>query len=184
MAESTVNTGEQAPGSGEPAQERTFTQEQVDRIVQERLARAKAQVPPDYEEAKAKAAKYDEAQEAAYLNFVEELWEQTFEHYSHNMDSLRAPLRARLLELTDARIELSAAVLARRNATLPPNLREQMVKLHRDVLDTLFVLDRDAVIEEEDIENLELRVGDIEDDFELVSDQITRWLEEQISGSR
>ena len=126
----------------------------------------------------------DEAQEAAYLNFVEELWEQTFEHYSHNMDSLRAPLRARLLELTDARIELSAAVLARRNATLPPNLREQMVKLHRDVLDTLFVLDRDAVIEEEDIENLELRVGDIEDDFELVSDQITRWLEEQISGSR
>lgn len=65
MAESTVNTGEQAPGSGEPAQERTFTQEQVDRIVQERLARAKAQVPPDYEEAKAKAAKYDEAQEAA-----------------------------------------------------------------------------------------------------------------------
>ena len=65
MAESTVNTGEQAPGSGEPAQEKTFTQEQVDRIVQERLARAKAQVPPDYEEAKAKAAKYDEAQEAA-----------------------------------------------------------------------------------------------------------------------
>lgn len=65
MAESTVNTGEQAPGSGEPAQERTFTQEQVDRIVQERLARAKAQVPPDYDELRAKAAKYDEAQEAA-----------------------------------------------------------------------------------------------------------------------
>lgn len=66
MAESTViETGEQAAGNGEPAQERTFTQEQVDRIVQERLARAKAQVPPDYDELRAKAAKYDEAQEAA-----------------------------------------------------------------------------------------------------------------------
>lgn len=124
----------------------------------------------------------DEAQEAAYLNFVEELWELTFEHYGHNMDSLRAPLRARLLELTDARIELSAAVLARRNARLPHDLREQMVKLHKDVLDTLFVLDRDAVLEEEDIENLELRVGDIEDDFELISEKISGWLEEQITG--
>ena len=124
----------------------------------------------------------DEAQEAAYLNFVEELWELTFEHYSHNMDSLRAPLRARLLELTDARIELSAAVLAHRNAKLPHDLKEQMIKLHKDVLDTLFVLDRDAVLEEEDIENLELRVGDIEDDFELVSEKISRWLEAQITG--
>ena len=124
----------------------------------------------------------DEAQEAAYLNFVEELWELTFEHYSHNMDSLRAPLRARLLELTDSRIELSAAVLAHRTAKLPHDLKEQMVKLHKDVLDTLFILDRDAVLEEEDIENLELRVGDIEDDFELVSEKISRWLEEQITG--
>ena len=65
MAESTVNTGEQAPAAGEPAQDRTFTQEDVDRIVKERLARAKAQPPADYEELKAKAAKYDEAQEAA-----------------------------------------------------------------------------------------------------------------------
>ncbi len=124
----------------------------------------------------------DEAQEAAYLNFVEELWELTLDHYSHNMDSLRAPLRARLLELTDARIELSAAVLARRNAKLPEDLKEQMVKLHKDVLDTLFVLDRDAVLEEVEIENLELRVGDIEDDFELVSERVSRWLEEQITG--
>lgn len=59
-----IETGAQGAGQ-EPGQERTFTQEQVDRIVQERLARAKAQPPADYEELRAKAAKYDEAQEAA-----------------------------------------------------------------------------------------------------------------------
>lgn len=64
MAEDVNGTGSQAPASGEPG-ERTFTQEQVDRIVQERLARAKATPPADYEELRAKAAKYDEAQEAA-----------------------------------------------------------------------------------------------------------------------
>lgn len=66
MAENTTvdETGAQTPAA-EGSGERTFTQEQVDTIVRERLARAKAQVPPDYEELRAKAAKYDEAQEAA-----------------------------------------------------------------------------------------------------------------------
>ena len=55
-----------AAGAGEAETEpRSFTQEQVDAIVRERLARAKSEPPADYEELKAKAAKYDEAQEAA-----------------------------------------------------------------------------------------------------------------------
>lgn len=65
MAENTVTTGEQTPAAEGSAQEKTFTQEDVDRIVKERLARAKATPPADYDELKAKAAKYDEAQEAA-----------------------------------------------------------------------------------------------------------------------
>ncbi|MBQ2680458.1 MAG: hypothetical protein IJF97_00825 [Eggerthellaceae bacterium] len=56
------NTQQAQPNEDQP---RTFTQEQVDNIVRERLARAKAEPPADYEELKAKAAKYDEAQEAA-----------------------------------------------------------------------------------------------------------------------
>lgn len=48
---------------------RTFTQEQVNEIVKERLARAKADVPPDYEELKAKAAKLDELEEASKSEF-------------------------------------------------------------------------------------------------------------------
>lgn len=55
----------QAAKAEEAAEAKTFTQEQVDRIVQERVARVKSTPPSDYDELKAKAAKYDEAQEAA-----------------------------------------------------------------------------------------------------------------------
>lgn len=48
---------------------KTFTQEQVDKIVQERLARAKQSVPDDYEALKAKAAKLDEIEEANKSEF-------------------------------------------------------------------------------------------------------------------
>jgi hypothetical protein len=62
----TQQTGTADPsGSGE--QPRTFTQEQVDKIVQERLARAKATPPADYEDLKAKAARLDEIEEAQEL---------------------------------------------------------------------------------------------------------------------
>lgn len=43
-----------------PAKPKTFTQEQVEQMIRERLSRAKSSVPDDYEEAKAKAEKYDE----------------------------------------------------------------------------------------------------------------------------
>ena len=53
-----------ADPSGKATEPKTFTQEQVDRIVQERLARAKATPPADYEDLKAKAAKFDQLEEA------------------------------------------------------------------------------------------------------------------------
>lgn len=59
----TRQTGAADP-SGKAAEPRTFTQEQVDSIVKERLARAKSEKPADYDELKAKAAKYDELEEA------------------------------------------------------------------------------------------------------------------------
>jgi len=43
---------------------RTFTQADVDRIVQERLARAKSTPPPDYDDLKEKAAEFDKLQES------------------------------------------------------------------------------------------------------------------------
>ena len=56
------------------------------------------------------------------------------------------------------------------------------MKLHKEILDTLFVLNRDAILEEEEIADLELRVGDIENDFEIISEKISAWLEQQITG--
>lgn len=48
-------------GGNEP---KTFTQEQVNRMIQERVARVKHEEPADYAELKAKAAKLDEIEEA------------------------------------------------------------------------------------------------------------------------
>ena len=60
--EDTTQTGTADPsGAPEP---KTFTQEQVDKIVQERLKRAKSEKPADYDELKAKAAKLDEIEDA------------------------------------------------------------------------------------------------------------------------
>lgn len=50
--------------SGGGNEQKTFTQEQVNRMIQERLARAKHEEPADYAELKAKAAKYDELEDA------------------------------------------------------------------------------------------------------------------------
>ncbi len=126
----------------------------------------------------------DDAQEAAYLNFVEELWETLADRYSHNIDSPKAPLRQRLLELTDRRIELSAIVLEHKGAVPPEELKSGMVHVHREILDTLFILNRDAVLEPEEIADLDLRVGDIENEFEIVTEKISDWLEKSVSGGR
>lgn len=62
----TEDTQQTAPAgqSGSGEQPKTFTQEQVNHMIQERLARAKAEPPADYDELKAKAARLDEIEEA------------------------------------------------------------------------------------------------------------------------
>lgn len=59
----TTQTGS-ADQSGQQTEAKTFTQAELDAIVAKRIARVKAQPPEDYEDLKAKAAKWDEAQEA------------------------------------------------------------------------------------------------------------------------
>lgn len=61
-----------ASGETPPPGDRAFTQADVDRIVQERLARVKAAPPDDYDDLKAKAAKLDEI-EAANKSELEKL---------------------------------------------------------------------------------------------------------------
>ncbi len=56
---------ETTPAAVPEETQQTFTQDDVNRIVAQRVARVKSEPPADYEELKAKAAKFDEAQEAA-----------------------------------------------------------------------------------------------------------------------
>ena len=64
MDGSTTKQTGSADQSGKATEAKTFTQEQVDKIVQERLKRAKSEKPADYDELKAKAAKLDEIEDA------------------------------------------------------------------------------------------------------------------------
>ena len=71
MADSTITPTPEAnaqtpsaEGSGNATEAKTFTQEQVNRMIQERLARAKSEPPADYDELKAKAARLDELEDA------------------------------------------------------------------------------------------------------------------------
>ena len=59
-----------------------------------------------------------------------------------------------------------------------------MIHLHRSILETLSLLNRDAVLEEDEISDLELRVGDIENDFELLSEKISLWLEKRLDQKK
>lgn len=58
-----MGTGEQGNTGTDEQQERYFTQAELDKIVGERLARDRAKYA-DYDDLKAKAAKYDEFEEA------------------------------------------------------------------------------------------------------------------------
>lgn len=64
MPDITADAGKQSP-SAEGSAEKLFTQEEVNRIVEGRVARVKAEPPADYDELKAKAARLDELEEAA-----------------------------------------------------------------------------------------------------------------------
>ncbi len=120
----------------------------------------------------------DEAQETAFHNYVEDLWELTAEHYGSNLDSKKVPLRTALLEVTRRRIDLSRLLLES-GRTLPEEFRDEFLELHRDLLHTLGVLGMDADLEEAEYDNLELRVGDIEEKFDLLSDKISEWMEKK-----
>ncbi len=109
----------------------------------------------------------DDAQEVAFLNFLEENWEMAQEYFSPTEDAMRAPLRTRLLDLTKMRIEYSVRLLERyqgKENALPKKTVSALANIHRDICDTLAILNSENHIgDEAEYEQLELRIGDIED---------------------
>lgn len=110
-----------------PATDRSFSQAEVDRIVQDRLARAKATPPSDYEELKAAAGKLAVIEEANKTELEKE-----------RDKAAKAEERATKIEAESKEIKLRSAILA------------EAAKPDRKVVDT------DAVISLLDRSTLEL----------------------------
>ena len=92
-----------------------------------------------------------------YLNFAEDIWEYVTEIYAHNIDAMKAPLRQRLLEINDRCAE------AQKEQKDDKKTARKLNELRQDIRTTLALLSSDAELEEAAIEDLDLRIGDIED---------------------
>jgi hypothetical protein len=114
----------------------------------------------------------DDAQEAAFLNFIEDLWEDSQERFNPAGDEAKSPLRVRILELAKDCAGILAAIVARA-ATPERDAVLEAYKLHhggvaslqKDIIETLALLNSDSPLPDEggEYDDLELRVGDMED---------------------
>lgn len=101
---------------------KTFTQEDVNRIVQERIARVKAEVPTDYEELKAKAAKYDEAEEASKSELQKAL--ESAESYKAELEAMKqADAHRKLVAEKAAEYKVDANLLGRMQGDVDENAK-------------------------------------------------------------
>ena len=107
----------------------------------------------------------DDAQEAAFWNFAEECWEEASEHFDPVIEEAKTPLRTRLLELNARRLELARTLVERyEKSKIPKKIVDRMKDFHARILNTLGLLNADRALPEgEEYEQLELRIGDIED---------------------
>lgn len=113
---------------GAPAEpERTFTQAEMDAIIGERLKRDRAKYA-DYDELKAKAAKYDEAEEASKSELQKAVEER--DRYRAEVEKLNAEReRAELVARVAADKGVDASLLARMSGDVEENadfLKAQM----------------------------------------------------------
>ena len=118
----------------------------------------------------------DDGQEAAFSNFVEECWEEASEHFDPVIEQTKTPLRTRLLELNSRRLELARTLVDRYSKSkIPKKLVDRMKDFHARILNTLGLLNADRSLPEgEEYEQLELRVGDIEDAWDEFEEQQER----------
>ncbi|MBO4305456.1 MAG: hypothetical protein J6A21_12805 [Lentisphaeria bacterium] len=112
----------------------------------------------------------DEAQETAFVNFLEEVWEDARERFDPVHETTKMGLRSRLLSLTSAHRSHSRKLLHKYQGKVPPETIRKMQSIHGKLMETLGVVDADCSLPEgEDLERLELRIGDLEDEWEALS---------------
>ena len=107
---------------GQPAaSERTFTQAEMDSIIGERLKRAREKYA-DYDELKAKAAKFDEAEEASKSELQKAVEER--DKFKAELDKMKADAaRAEQVAKVAAEQGVDAALLARMSGDVEDNAK-------------------------------------------------------------
>jgi len=111
----------------------------------------------------------DDTQEVAFLNFLDENWEACTEAYHPGEDAPKAPIRARLIELDNARIAMTRAVLSGGHEDKIRSFTLRVKHLHRAIIDTLALLNNQADLPDgPELEALEQRIEDIEDEWEAI----------------
>ena len=111
----------------------------------------------------------DDTQEVAFLNFLDENWEACNEAYHPGYDAPKAPIRARLIEIDNARIAATKAVLSGSDQERRKRVTPRVKHLHRAIIDTLSLLNNEADLPEgPKLEALEQRIEDIEDEWEAI----------------
>ena len=118
----------------------------------------------------------DDAQEVTFRNFVEDNWEEALEHFNPVVEEAKTPLRSRLLELNEQRMECSRTLLERyQGKEIPPHIVHRMKSFHAKILNTLRLLNADSALPEgEEYDMLELRVGDIEEEWETFQEELEK----------
>ena len=111
----------------------------------------------------------DDTQETAFLNFLEENWEACSEVYHPGEDEAKAPVRSRLVELDNARIALTKAILSGTDESRIKRFVSRVKHLHRAIIDTFALLNNEADLPEgPEFEALEQRIEDIEDEWDEI----------------
>ena len=122
----------------------------------------------------------DEAQEVTFLNYLEDDWEVTREYFNPSFEADKEPYRRRLLDLCEQRVDLSVQLLQKFKNEVPKNLARSLALFHRNVCETLAVFCSDAPLpEDDDLEQLELRIDDLESEWEELSDRLNDALDQQ-----
>ena len=88
------------------------------------------------------------------------------------IEEAKTPLRTRLLELNVRRLELARTLVERyEKSKIPKKIVDQMKDFHARILNTLGLLNADRALPEgEEYEQLELRVGDLEDAWDALEE--------------
>lgn len=119
MSDTDTPVGESLPETPtEETVEKTFTQTDVDRIVRDRLARAKTEPPADYQDLKAKAAKFDELEAA---NRTE------LERAQHDNETLRKEIESERAARAEASLRASVVTEAAKRNVIDPDAAIKLI---------------------------------------------------------